>query len=495
MPLSTIFSSNYKWWVFGAIALGTFVSVISAASVPLALSTIGKHFDADLSTVQWVTIGETLFISVFLLPAGRIADIIGRKKVYVIGLIIFALTSVMAGSATFLGMLIAAKALQGVGSAMIQANGMAMIVSVFPSEERGKALGLHLGVVGTGAILGPVISGVLIDAFGWEAVFLINVPTAVIAIAASVLILNNRRISQDAAAGRAPAFDWGGAVLSAAALLVFLLTITNGNRLGWDSVLCATGLALSVGSGLAFIWWELRVPNPMLDLRLFNRPVFARGVAAGWLSFLGVVSAMFLMPIYLQDVLGYSPREAGLILISGAVAMTLVGPIAGGISDKVGWRKLTVAGMVLSSASLFALAATLDENTSLPVVIVLVTAQMTGLGLFISPNTSSILSAVERHRYGVVSALTQLTRNTASVVGIAALTAIVVATMASMGVESTLDAVAEEPRAFVIGVQRALWAMGGLMVIGLVISAFTSERRREVTEPTPQVELSEVTSD
>ena len=120
---------------------------------------------------------------------------------------------------------------------------------------------------------------------------------------------------------------------------------------------------------------------------------------------------------------------------------------------------------------------------------------MMGLGLFISPNTSSILSAVERHRYGVVSALTQLTRNTASVVGIAALTAIVVATMASMGVESTLDAVAEEPRAFVIGVQRALWAMGGLMVIGLVISAFTSEGRREVTEPAPQVELSEVTSD
>ena len=495
MPLSTTFSSNYKWWVFRTIALGTFVSVLSAASVPLALSTIGKHFDTDLSTVQWVTIGETLSISVFLLPAGRIADIIGRKRVYVIGLIIFALTSAMAGSATFLGMLIAAKALQGLGSAMIQANGMAMIVSVFPTKERGKALGFHLGVVGTGAILGPVLSGLLIDAFGWEAVFLINVPTAVIAIAASVLILDNKQISQDMPEGRVPAFDWGGAVLSALGLLVFLLTITNGNRLGWNSVLCVTGVLLSGGLGLAFIWWELRAPNPMLDIRLFKRPVFARGVAAGWLSFLGVVSAMFLMPIYLQDVLGYSPREAGLILISGAVAMTLVGPIAGEVSDKLGWRILTVSGMALSSASIFALAAGLNENTSLWVVVVLVTAQMAALGLFISPNTSSILSAVERHRYGVVSALTQLTRNTASVVGIAAITAVVVATMASMGADSKLDAVAEEPHAFVVGVQRALWGMGALMVVGMVISAFKSEGHREVTESAPQAGLSDAASD
>ncbi len=495
MPLSTAFSSNYKWWVFRTIALGTFVSVISAASVPLALSTIGKHFDAGLSTVQWVTIGETLFISVFLLPAGRIADIIGRKQVYVIGLIIFALTSVMAGASQFLWMLIAAKLIQGVGSAMIQANGMAMIVSAFPNEERGKALGLHLGVVGAGAILGPVISGVLIDAFGWQWVFYINVPAAVVAIAASLLILDNKRISQDAALGQRQAFDWAGAALSAVALLVFLLTITNGNRLGWDSALCATGLALSAALGAMFVWWELRSANPMLDLRLFKRPVFARGVAAGWLAFLGVVSAMFLIPIYLQDVLGYSPREAGLALISGAAAMTLVGPASGAISDKLGWRSLTVAGMAISSASLFAMAAVMSETTPLAVVIILVTAQMVGLGLFISPNTSSILSAVERHRYGVISAFTQLMRNTASVAGTAALTAIVVATMASLGAESKLDAVAEDPGAFVAGVRRALWVMGGVMTIGLVISVFKIEGQPVVAEPAPPQPVSNAASD
>ena len=495
MPLSTAFSSNYKWWVFRTIALGTFVSVISAASVPLALSTIGKHFDADLSAVQWVTIGETLFISVFLLPAGRIADIIGRKQVYVIGLIIFALTSVMAGSSQFLVMLIAAKVIQGVGSAMIQANGMAMIVSVFPSEERGKVLGLHLGVVGAGAILGPVISGVLIDAFGWEWVFYINAPAAVIAIAASLMILDNKRISQDVAPGEKQGFDWAGAVLSAVALLVFLMTITNGNRLGWDSALCATGLAMSAALGAAFVWWELRFPHPMLDLRLFKRPVFARGVATGWLAFLGVVSAMFLIPIYLQDVLGYSPRESGLALISGAAAMTLVGPIAGGISDKLGWRSLTIAGMVVSSGSLFAMAALMSETTPIAVVIILVTAQMVGLGLFISPNISSILSAVERHRYGVVSAFTQLTRNTASVAGTAALTAIVVATMASMGAEAKLDAVAEEPGAFVAGVRRALWAMGGVMAVGLVMSILKIEGQPAAPEHAPAQTVSDAVSD
>ena len=186
-----------------------------------------------------MTIGETLFISVFLLPAGRIADIIGRKKVYIIGLIIFALTSVMAGSAKFLGMLIAAKALQAWGSAMIQANGMAMIVSVFPSEERAKPWVSIWELSAQAPSWAHVISGVLIDAFGWEAVFLINAPTARNSHSGLRADIEQQRISQDAAAGRAPAYDWGGAVLSAVALLVFLLTITNGNRLGWDSVLCA----------------------------------------------------------------------------------------------------------------------------------------------------------------------------------------------------------------------------------------------------------------
>ncbi|SVD96469.1 uncharacterized protein METZ01_LOCUS449323, partial [marine metagenome] len=245
-----------------------------------------------------------------------------------------------------------------------------------------------------------------------------------------------------------------------------------GDRVGWTSGLIISGAVATVISGAAFIWWELRFPYPMLDMRLFKRKLVSFGVAAGWFSFLGSSASRFMMPFYMQRVLEYSPREVGLLLIPPALCMVLLGPISGRLSDRFGSRGLTVLGLSVSASAWVIMAITLTESSPVWLIVLLLMAQNTGTALFNSPNNSSILSAVERSQYGVVSALTQLVRNSANVTSIAIATTVVVATMGSKGVEPSLDAVSPAVAdAFVAGLKWAFWMMGGLLLVGITLSA------------------------
>ena len=474
-----------KWLVFGTIAIGTFMSVMDMGSVNVALPTIADHFDSDLPTVQWVSIGHALMISVLLLPMARLGDTTDRKRVYMMGLAIFAAAALAAGSAQSIGMLIGAKLFQGVGSAMIQANAMAAVLAVFPGAERGKALGSHLSVVGVGMIVGPALGGLLVSGLGWPSVFFFNAPLALVALLASAVVLNSAVLSRDKPPGQSARFDWVGAALSGAVLLIFLMAMTNGHRAGWLSPPIVTGFVAMGAAILLFIWWELRTEEPMLDLRLFRRRLVAFGVSAGWLSFMGSASMIFVMPFYLQNVLGYSAREAGLMLIPGAATLAIMGSVSGRLSDRFGWRLLNMGGLSMSAAGLFSFGFLLDEDTSLALIIPLMVLNSAGVGTFSSPNNSSILSAVPRSRYGVITALTQLMRNSANVTSIALATAVIVVTMASFGFEPRLDAVRETggeeiAAAFVAGMHRAFFVMGGLVALGVVCSFFKGDR------PTPE---------
>ncbi len=480
-------SSSYKWWVFAAIAIGTFVSVVDTGSVLVALPEIEEHFNSDLPTVQWVVVGNALAISALILPMGRLGDIAGRKGVYIGGLVIFVAGSLLAGLAANLPWLIAAKVFQGFGSAMIQGNGMAAVVSSFTGTERGKALGTHMSVVGSGAIAGPAIGGLLVASFGWRSVFFVNVPIGILTVLITWLVLRPARedTANERAAGR---FDWLGASLSAMALLVFLLVVSNGHRLGWTSleVLLGTGATVALLTG--FVWWELRAPSPMLELRLFRRKLMAIGAAAAWLSFMGMSSSRFMMPFYLQRVLEISPRDVGLLLIPPALCMVLLGPVSGRLSDRFGWRVLTVSGLTLSMAASISIAVTLTEASPVVFIVLMLMLQSSGMALFNSPNQSSLLSAVERSQYGVVSALTQLIRNSANVTSIAVATTVVVVTMGSYGVEPSLDAVSPAVAdAFVAGLKGAFFLMAAMLLLGVVLAVIRGERKHgEPTAPRRQ---------
>ena len=472
-------SRNYKWWVFGILGTSTFLSVVDHGSALVALPDIERHFGTDLPTVQWVIIGSALAVSALLLPMGRLGDIAGRKSMYIAGFSIFVMASAVAGFSPTLEVLIGAKVIQGVGSAMVQANAMAIILSVFPGSERGKSLGYHASIVGVGAIAGPAVGGLLVSAFSWRAVFLMNLPIGLVAIAATALIIRSSRASQRNEAENGSGFDWLGAVLSGLFLLAALLIIGNGHRAGWTSPQVLAGCIAAVMLLAMFVWWELRVQSPMLDLRMFQRKAVSLGVIAGWLSFLGGAAGRFMMPFYLQRVLEYSPRDVGLFMIPPAVCMVIVAPLSGSLSDRYGWRRLTTAGMTLSCAASFLMATQLTPDSSAALVVGALMLQSTGTGMFNSPNNNAVLSAVERSQYGVVSALTHLVRNSANVTSVALATTVVVVTMGSMGVEPSLDVVSPAVSdAFVAGLHRAFYLLGGLLAVGAVICLVRGERIR-----------------
>jgi len=488
-------SPNYKWWAFIAIATGTFVSVVDHGTILMAMPTIADHFDAELPTAQWVVVGYALAISALLLPMGRLSDIIGRKQIYVGGFVVYIIGAGLAGISQDLMPLIMFKVLQGVGSAMIQGVGVAMIISIFPSEERGKALGAHMSVVGVGAIAGPALGGPLVD-IDWRLVFFVNVPAGLLVIAAAILIIDGKQFAQD---GPRPRFDWPGAALSAGVLITFLLAMTNGPRFGWSSAHIMAGMLSFVVLLISFIWWEFRTPTPMLDLRLFKRKVFGLGVLAGWISFLGNSPIRFLLPFFLQPIMGYSPSQMGLIMVPGALCFVIMGPISGRLSDRYGWRKFNVGGMMLSAAGLLLLS-TVTVHSSLGLVMGALVLSSMGMGLFNSPNSSSIYSAVEPNKYGVVGALTQLMRNSANVTSIAIATAIVTATMAAQGYPASLAACADSGgtsgvcEAFTAGLRNSALVMGCLLASGIVISFIKGDRPKEVPSPEqvhPQLEASQ----
>ena len=477
-------SQNYKWWAFGALAIGLFSSVADTGSVIVALPSIADHFGTDLPTSQWVVIGYALTISALLMPMGRLSDIVGRKQVYVSGFAIFVIGALAAGLSTSMLMLIFAKAFQGVGAAMTQGTSMAMLLDAFRGEERGRALGLQLGVVGTGGVAGPAMGGFLVGAFGWRSVFFVSVGLGLAATVAALIVLGGRRVARD---GGRPGFDWIGAALSTAALVVFLMAMTSGHRLGWTSapiVSALVGVPAFVG---LFVWWELRCPAPMFDVRLFKSRLFTMGVSASFISFVGMSSVRFLMPFYLQAVMGYSPTQVGLIIVPSAFCMIIMGPLSGRLSDRYGWRRFNVGGLMMSATGLFLLSR-MTETSPLALVMGGMILQSLGVGTFNAPNNSAILSTVDPAKYGVVSGFLNLVRNSGNVTSIALATAIVTATMASMGFPPTLAAVEEGAsgglfHSFTAGLRIAYLAMGSLMAVGVVVSFMKGGKAQRVPAP------------
>ena len=478
-------SLTYKWSAYLAIALGIFTSVADNGSVVVALPTISEHFGTDLPITQWVVMAYALTVSVLLLPMGRLSDIVGRKQVYVTGFGLFVPGALLAASANDMLPLLAARVLMGVGAAMIQGTSMAIVISSFPESERGKALGLQMSAVGAGGVAGPVIGGLIVSAFGWRGVFLATAVLGVLAAIVAQLVLTGHGRAKDT---ERPRFDWLGAALSSLVLATFLLVAGNGAAIGWTSLpILAASLSL-LGFLGAFVWWELGITNPMLDVRLFKSKLFSLGALARFISFLGISSIRFLMPFFLQTVQGYTPRQIGLIVVPSAISLILTGPIGGRISDRWSWRVPVVAGLVLSALGLFVLAR-LTESMSLVWVVAAMVTQSVGSGIFGAPNSSAMLSIVEPEKYGVVSGFLNLVRNAGNVAGIAVATAIVTAVMVSRGAAPTLTSAMEAGdttavTAFVAGLRVTYTAAALLVLLGAAVSVWGLQRRG--VAPSPQ---------
>ena len=441
------------------------MSVLDQTGVTLALPLMTSEFDATIPFVQWVALGYMLATGSLLLPAGRISDMIGRKVVYCAGFAVFVLGAAAATLAPNLIAVIAFRLAQGAGAAMIQANGMAILTTTFPASERGRVIGLFMTMVGMGAIMGPIVSGFLVDAFGWRGVFAASVPLGAASLVAASVVLSRDPPTERGARRIAGGFDWAGALMSAGGLAVFLLVMTNAYRVGWLSPLALGAAALSVALLAGFVFWERRAAQPMLDLELFRRRVFALGSSASFFGFLAGNAVFSMMPFFLQDVLDLSPRTAGLFIAPAALGFALAGPASGALSDRLGPRRVEFAGLATLVASMLILSR-ISPQTPAWVASGALAMQGLGMGIYYTPNTASVLSVVERERYGVATAFLNMTRNAASVAGVGMATTVVTMNMAAGGFEPTLDAVAAGAE----GVEAAF--TGGLRIAFLALCAF-----------------------
>ena len=374
-------------------AVGSFLTPFMGASINIALPAIQKEFAMNAILLGWVSASFLLSAAMFLVPFGRIADIYGRKKVFLYGITTFTLFSLLCALSASAPMLITLRFFQGIGGAMIFGTGVAILTSVFPRQERGKALGINVASVYTGLSLGPFLGGILTQHIGWRSVFLANVPLGVLAI---VLILWKLRGEWSEAGGES--FDFTGSVIYGLALPALMY--------GFSSLPETRGILLTLAGILglsAFVVWETKTPSPILDINLFRKnTVFAFSNLAALINYSATFAVGFLLSLYLQYIKGLTSQNAGFILVSQPVVMAIFSPFTGRLSDRIEPRIVASTGMALTAAGLFLLTS-LNESTALGFIIAALILLGLGFALFASPNTNAVMSSVEKRFYGVAS--------------------------------------------------------------------------------------------
>ncbi|MFY9799758.1 MAG: MFS transporter [Methanoregula sp.] len=375
--------------------LAGFITPFDGSAVNIALPVMGAEFHMDAISLSWIATAYLLAAALFLVPFGKIADIYGRKRIFLYGIAIFSLASLVMTVVPTTNMLIAVRIIQGFGGAMIFGTSIAILTSVFPPGERGKALGIYITAVYTGLTVGPFLGGVLTQYLGWRSIFFVNVP---IGIAACLLIY--WKLEGEWAECASERFDYIGSLLYACALVAVMYGFSIvPDTLG--IMLIAAGCAM----GIVFAAYEMRIPMPVLDIRLLTKNrVFAFSNLAALINYSATFAVTFLLSLDLQFTKGFSPEQAGLVLILQPAAMAVVSPVAGRLSDRIDPQIVASAGMALTALGLFLLVFLVD-STPLWYILVCLVVLGTGLGLFSSPNTNAIMSSVEKRYYGVASGM------------------------------------------------------------------------------------------
>ncbi|MCK4331346.1 MAG: MFS transporter [Dehalococcoidia bacterium] len=363
------------------------------SSITIALPSIGSELAMDAISLGWVATTYLLAAAMFLVPFGRIADIYGRKRIFTYGILTYTVASMLSAIATSAAMLIASRVLQGIGGAMIFSTGVAILASVFPAEERGKALGINVAAVYLGLSLGPFLGGLLTEHFGWRSIFVLNVPLGLIIIAFIFW-----KLKGEWAEAKGEKFDITGSVIYSLMLIAIMYGFTRLPDMSgaWLIVIGAVGV-------VAFVKWEMKVKSPVLNIALFrNNTVFALSNLAALINYSATFAVAFLLSLYLQYIKGLSPQSAGLILVAAPVVQAVFSPLAGRLSDRIEPRIVASAGMGLTATGLV-LFTSLSEKTSLGFIVASLVVLGFGFALFSSPNTNAVMSSVEKRFYGVAS--------------------------------------------------------------------------------------------
>lgn len=413
-----------KWFVMVAVSTGVILATVDASIVNVAFPTLVEELATTFNTIQWVALGYLLTVATFTLGLGRLGDVIGKKSLYAAGFSVFTVGSALCGLAPDVGWLIGFRVLQAFGAVSILALGSAILVEAFPPNERGKALGWIGSAVSLGIISGPVIGGILISALNWRAIFLVNIPLGIIG---TLLAIRNVPRTPPAPGQR---FDYLGAGLMSVALLTLSLALTLGQEAGFTSGPMVALFVTAAVSAAAFVLVEFRSDSPMIEPRLFKNPMLTVSVIGGFLTFVCMSATFFLLPFFLDGMLGMDLRTVGLLLGAAPLMVGIVAPVSGTMSDRIGIRPLTLLGLVFMAVTYFGFL-TVDLDMTIPHYLALAIPLGTGVAIFQSPNNSAIMGSVPREYMGIGGGIMALTRLLGQVSGIAVLGSVWAASVAA----------------------------------------------------------------
>ena len=459
-----ITEDNRKWWTLGAMCFALFMIMLDNTVVNVALPSIQKDLGASISGLEWTINGYTLSFAVLLATGGRLGDIFGRRRMFLTGVVIFALSSATAGLAVSQTDLVISRVVQGVGAALMMPATLSIITDAFPPSERGKAMGTWAGVSGLALAVGPVVGGLLTEHVSWRAIFYLNIPVAVGAVLASLFAV---RESRDRTVGRE--VDFAGVAALTAGLSALILALVEGNEWGWGSTEI---VALLAGAALAlalFVAIELRVRVPMVEFHFFSNRNFVGAIVVAMIVSFSMLGVFFFLALYMQDILRYSPLEAGIRFLPSTLMIVGLAPVAGRLADRFGPRWLIVAGLLVVAASLYSFSGIAVDSSYFELLPGFMLLGI-GIALTMSPMTSAAMNAVPVEKAGIASGVLSMFRMVGGSLGVAVTGAIF---QGSVGA-SFADA---SPQQFVDALGFAMSVCAVVAVLGATIGAVAIRSR------------------
>lgn len=439
-------------WVLALTSVASLMVALDILAVSTALDTIRQSLHASVGQLEWTVTAYNLTFAVLLLAAAAVADRLGRRRVFATGLALFSAASAGCALAPNAEWLIAARAVQGVGAALVLPVGLTLIGAAFPAERRGRALGICGGVTGLTTLAGPLVGGAITQTASWQWIFWVNVP-----IGAAGVVLVRRYF--DESFGPDSTVDIGGLLLATASVFGAVWALVRVNSVGWSAPDVVSGLAAGVVFAAVFVWWERRTAEPMLPVAFFRVRGFAAGNAASFCHSIAVLGPVFLMAQFLQTALGYGPLAAGLRLLPWTATMLVVAPAAGAIADRIGPRPVMVGGLLLAAAGMACTAALSQPDRPYSHLLVPLIVWGAGNSMVFPASQSAVVGSVPAAAMGKAAGANSMVREVGGVFGIA----ILVAVFAGFGGYAT-------PHTFAIGFTAAIAVCAGIAFVGALLS-------------------------
>jgi EmrB/QacA subfamily drug resistance transporter len=465
---SAINEDNRRWWTLAAMCFALFMLMLDNTVVNVALPSIQRALGASLSSLEWTVNAYTLTFAVFLVTGGRLGDIFGRRRMFLIGVVVFTLSSAAIGAAPSDALLVAGRAIQGIGGALMMPATLSIVTNAFPPEERGRAIGTWAGVSALALAVGPVVGGALTEYVSWRAIFYLNVPVAAGAVA---MTLYSTHESRDPTAGRR--VDLPGVAALTVGLTALVLALVDGNRWGWGSPAIVSLLVVSAAALAAFVAIERRVVAPIVDFAVFRSRSFFGASLVGFIVTFAMFGMFFFLALYMQNVLALSPIETGLRFLPATITIMVAAPLAGRLTDRIGPRILVTCGMTIVAIALF-LTTRIEVGSGYGRVLPALLLLGLGIGATMAPMSTAAMNAVSTAKAGVASGLLAMSRMVGGTFGVAALGALVQHLASNRLAGAPISAAQRDAIVHNLGAARGLPAPAARAAQDAFVNAFSS---------------------